>query len=406
MEYEIERAKSRLQKLVQQLEPEKSKPEKSGLFDRETHRQARQTISQEKARTIARSCELTPWRNLSPKSQAEYARKAGRLAGTTPSAYCREHNLSKSAWNVYKAAAQHLYKIEVETLNKELDKARKRKERPLVEHLRTELAESVQALQNAQNDTYTGQKKALSKKSLARYVDHNGPDPGREKWLEKSQTRQNRKSKRGILKKLDKNWMLHTQKFLPPEYQKAGAISHLTGARPGEIEKGVKCRLEYNTLLIEIEGGKQTKDGLRGQEWRRLELDAINPDIQPYINILFEGKKDGQIHVDFSHTNAKNKANAYSKAYERASFKGTGIKKVTPYTARHEIATRLKTEGLSADFIAQAMGHQGQKSQLAYGSFSKGRGGSGITNTQAKSQTREYKYQYAHTQSHDRGMEM
>ena len=87
------------------------------------------------------------------------------------------------------------------------------------------------------------------------------------------------KSKKGTLKKLKLGWQ---ERFLKanessPKYRGPGLLLRHSGARPVELQKGIRAELIGDEVLIEVNGGKVRATA--GQPWRKFRLKAaVLPD--------------------------------------------------------------------------------------------------------------------------------
>lgn len=151
-------------------------------------------------------------------------------------------------------------------------------------------------------------------------------------------------------------WMDLLFDSISPDYQNALAVAMLTGARPAEIQHGVKVKVTSEGMEITIAGAKLGEH--RGQPERTL-LIALESKAAKHLADL---AKDETISIQ---ANAKRFCDATRLAGKRAfpSLRSS----VSPYTLRHAIASTLKAAGVDPDGLAQVLGHRASRSQQSYG---------------------------------------
>lgn len=289
--------------------------------------------------------------NISEATKRDYAKKHERMqrTGTTP-----ESAGTKKAFYAYRAALLYGVSLKAASALKNRDKAA---------YLSNEWQAAMIALQRC---------KAI--------FDRYPPDPERNNrtngspsftWVDieahKSKTNAHWspvvKSKKRVLSKLRKIEDWHSKLFahVTPIHKNAAAICSLTGARPSEIARGVIVRVagkpDDQNLIITILGTKLTDTS--GQPERRVQVKINTPEA---MHLLEQCRNGNTLSVT---TNPVNFTAAIIKAGKIAFPHLTMT--VSPYVLRHSISAELKASGISAERIAQALGHQATKSQQAYG---------------------------------------
>lgn len=179
--------------------------------------------------------------------------------------------------------------------------------------------------------------------------------------------RSKRRSKRSCLPRWGE-WQADVLELATPVQRPGVAVMWATGARPAEIEKGVRLEWTATTdglaICATIEGAKVSE--VAGQPWRRVYVDPRSPAGEALAAVL-----DGQ-----ASSVVQRGAKRLNKDCEAIRAKG-GPAKVSPYSFRHQLAADLKAmhgqEG--AALTAAALGHATTRMQGRYGSVQQGRGG-------------------------------
>ncbi len=177
-----------------------------------------------------------------------------------------------------------------------------------------------------------------------------------------------RKGKRIGLSRLPANWRVKMLSACPSghEYHNAMLLSALSGLRPAELKKGVVVHATVDGVKISIEGAKVTE--IAGQPKRQLWFQADNRLVRGLLDQITASGKDRLI-VSIQD---KRKYCDYIRRLSKCHF--PNIKYVaSPYSFRHQFAADQKADGVSAERIAQMLGHVSERSQQRYGVARQGR---------------------------------
>ncbi|MCF8038963.1 MAG: site-specific integrase [Desulfohalobiaceae bacterium] len=342
-------------------------------------------INQEEARRIMKECsrELTAEDELSDKSLAKYEKQVERLGDNTPREYCEAKGTTRGTYYMYRAAALHHYSDKLREAINEVGKARRAKDQEWASKAREEMKETALHLQAIHDEQYEQTVRPPSRQRLQQLQAHHGDERG----LEIASRRQKRHGKRKSLAGLPEDWMIKVQRVVPEKYQQATAVLQATGLRPSEIERGVLVMGEEDQVVVKIWGSKYDhKD--KGHEYRILAFDRESAAGQLLDQHTLVGHPDeNPVRVS---TPENVSLDAFTKAYKRACEKALGFRgrKMSVYSARHQVGSNLKAEGWDHDDIARAMGHQSTESQAHYGSNKQGKGGSGLVAVDASGPVR------------------
>jgi cell pole-organizing protein PopZ len=163
---------------------------------------------------------------------------------------------------------------------------------------------------------------------------------------------------------------------ISPNYADAAAIVLVAGVRPKEIQNGIQISVIDGNLCVTVKGAKVGKS--RGQPERAILL-AVDCAAAKH---LAELAANGPITVT---TKPKSLCEAFRRAGRRA-FPRMRLS-VSPYSARHALASDLKAAGVDPEGIAQVLGHCATRSQQAYGRGSiRGRSGFSVLGVRASLQ--------------------
>jgi integrase len=200
-----------------------------------------------------------------------------------------------------------------------------------------------------------------------------------------------RKSKRGSLSGLPKNWQEIFWKSIPlqSKYYPQVAILILSGARPDEIETGVQVESNHETkeLLISIHGSKRGQDDENGQKWRRLRIDFGDADPSGPEVYLAQLTRDTSRIIQCE----KTKRLTDYVTYWGTKLFGKRDNSISPYSFRNQFCSDLKRDPKFGKMeIAQMMGHRSDRTQKRYGLFNLGKGGRGIKGVEASDEVRMY----------------
>lgn len=162
-------------------------------------------------------------------------------------------------------------------------------------------------------------------------------------------------------------------------YSDAAAIVLVAGVRPKEIQNGIQVSVIDGNLCVTVKGAKVGKS--RGQPERAI-LVAVDCAAAKHLAKL---AAYGPITVT---TKPKSLCEAFRRAGRRA-FPRMRLS-VSPYSARHALASDLKAAGVDPDGIAQVLGHCATRSQQAYGRASiRGRSGFSVLGVRASLPVRD-----------------
>lgn len=171
-----------------------------------------------------------------------------------------------------------------------------------------------------------------------------------------------RKSKRKTLPKLV-NWQSAAWDIATPAMRPALACLWV-GARPQEVEDGVKIEREAGAIAVTINGAKTTDHS--GQPWRTLRIDPASPAGKALSDVL--GVKQS--------VTVERRAKRISLDFSSRIRPQMGAN-VSAYSFRHQFSADLKAAGWSVEDIARAMGHLSTESATRYGTSGQGTAGGG-----------------------------
>jgi len=185
--------------------------------------------------------------------------------------------------------------------------------------------------------------------------------------------------KRSSLSRQPADWRTKLLACVNPGDRLALAILAMTGARPAELKKGVLIEaLEDGKLRFKILGAKVK--GENGQPWRTIEDDPKivlgdywGSKLWKYI------RKSGSKTVQIDDENVEG-SHAFQDRITRAT-KRAGLKNVTAYSLRHQLASDLKSlvnkGDISSIEASAALGHASERTKQHYGHTSQSRRGDG-----------------------------
>jgi integrase len=186
-----------------------------------------------------------------------------------------------------------------------------------------------------------------------------------------------KKSKRQVLGGLPKNWRELVIDAAKPQHKNAITVLSASGCRPAELAKGIDVASVDGTIVIVIQGVKVTE--YSGQPQRIILLDPL---LNPFARMLFDQlQPDEAIIVK---VNRWTLFDAVKSAVKRAGI--SKRKRVTPYCFRHQFASDVKAEGLSA---SEALGHATNRTQSNYGQKGQAKGRSGVKATKVTRPVRQ-----------------
>lgn len=196
------------------------------------------------------------------------------------------------------------------------------------------------------------------------------------------QRRQGKRRQVGKLAKLDPDWRMKIYARLPEQDKLPFLAAAATGARPGELHHGIQFVSQESLkgplaeklagkLALRVMGGKVRDNA--GQPWRDVVIGTEPGSLGAELKEAW--LRAGQP----AKVRCAGTKEAFSLAVAYAAAKvwpkhATGTKAaVSAYSLRHAFAADGRAQGLSAEQLAEAMGHISTRSQGQYG----GRKGSG-----------------------------
>jgi integrase len=178
-----------------------------------------------------------------------------------------------------------------------------------------------------------------------------------------------------LQRKLAANWREAAIALIEPAHRAPFLVLAVSGCRPAELAQGVKCTIASVrrsasdeitvTLVIEIKGVK-CRAGC-GQTLRSLTLDtALDDSLCGQLAADVVRARGG--HAGASMTVAMSYARLLKRMHAlRKNPRSKLSAGATPYYFRYAFRGDCDRRGLSRAAIAQAMGHQQERSSLAYG---------------------------------------
>jgi hypothetical protein len=161
------------------------------------------------------------------------------------------------------------------------------------------------------------------------------------------------------------------------KYRLAVLAASLSGARPKELEHGIKMIEHDGVLTLHIIGAKVIEGGVQGQEWREIEY-SISDDNPLIAAAVAELRNNGRNEILVSVASK----DAYTAALRRVGrvLWPRMKSETTGYCLRHMFASDLKAAGHSIETIAMALGHSVTRTQSLYGQAQISARGSGMLN--------------------------
>lgn len=191
-----------------------------------------------------------------------------------------------------------------------------------------------------------------------------------------TQPRRKRRSKRQALKGLPPTWRENLfERGASGKYADALLASALTGARPGEVVKGITAWLQHDealrieTLCLYVQGIKVKAQ--QGQRYRFMAYAA--EDNHPLVTALVKrlsslpGRK---LHI---HVAKADNFTAEVQRLARALWPDHG-QAITATCFRHQWSADVKSTG-DADAASRGLGHRSTKTRRHYGTAHQARGG-------------------------------
>lgn len=190
-----------------------------------------------------------------------------------------------------------------------------------------------------------------------------------------------KRSKRQMLHKLPDDFREQMYSAMSnSKYRLAVLAASLSGARPQELEYGIKMTERDGALTLHPIGAKVIEGGVQGQAWREIEY-SITDDNPLIAAALAELRSHGHNEILVSVSSK----DAYTAALRRVGrvLWPRMKSETTGYCLRHMFASDLKAAGLSIEAIAMALGHGVTRTQSLYGQAQISTRGSGMLNPTA-----------------------
>jgi len=179
------------------------------------------------------------------------------------------------------------------------------------------------------------------------------------------------------------------------------AVVAATGCRPDELRQGVQLQLRANgEIEVEITGSKVSERTGGGQAWRRFTVNptlTIGTQSARYIYDHLTGNRKQKPRRSFLRENGKpdpmrpvivkTEGRGWQQRLARAA-KSLGFEGVSPYSLRHEFATRYRSCMGNDDNLSAALGHRSSRMKRHYGSRRQGGGAHGISNIETSDPVR------------------
>lgn len=145
----------------------------------------------------------------------------------------------------------------------------------------------------------------------------------------------------------------------------------ITGCRPSEVALGVDIRRQGRQVLLGIRGAKVTADN--GQPYRVLSIDEDHPWGCRLVDCLSSA---------LTHAGYWESARSLQHRIRRVATQwqhSVGISgyQISAYSFRHQVASDLKRDGESAEWIAAVLGHRSTRTAASYGTWHQGKSGQG-----------------------------
>ena len=191
-------------------------------------------------------------------------------------------------------------------------------------------------------------------------------------------------SKRVRLRGLPTDW--RAQMFgglgTKSKYQAPLAVLSATGARPAELELGVKVALATDGQLVFTIQGVKTHGGKYGQEVRIL---TVRPETRETQFLA------AQVRAAGTPMTVSAKAGALSDRTRMLSAKVFPklTKSVSAYVFRHQMAADLKASGMAPVDVSAALGHSVEETKRFYGAAQSARSDGGVSKVQASRPVKE-----------------
>ena len=319
---------------------------------------------------------------VSDKTQARYDTLNERMQRTNQKP--EQIAGTRGSFKIYRAATVHAARTELRAALKDRD--------AILRAAKTEKAVRKSEQNPAQNRAQlrdVEQRIREAKATLEKYPPGTG-DPQRDMQRQSAyrgaEHSDRSNGKRDALAQRPVDWRDRLWGEIKDRDKDAVAVTALTGARPAELQKGVRVEhTKSGDLKFTIRGAKLGDD--RGQEKREIVISRTEAEKSVEGRHLLAQVKEGK-GCDVRIGDAKNFSDRVRHASERAM---PGERSVSPYDFRHAFSARIKDdERLTPSDRAAALGQQAERSQEAYGrASSAGHSGSGsISSARASSSTR------------------
>ncbi len=185
--------------------------------------------------------------------------------------------------------------------------------------------------------------------------------------------RQQRIGKRASIIGLHDGWQWDVCRHVKREYRFPALVLSLTGCRPAELAKGIELFIKGDLLMCRILGSK-----VSATKGHRTRIIGFDPNINPIANFLSEALKKFNTKRYIVKLPDGNSADAVQKFGDKiryAAQRKLGLKKVSAYSCRHQVASDLRQQGFSHTDIAMILGHRTTRMRKHYGLNAYGKGG-------------------------------
>lgn len=283
--------------------------------------------------------------NRSPATVAEYQGIRDRLDGQHWHTYATERCLAKRSAAVLRSASR-FNKAEL-----------------VLAHLSTmNMAQKV-------GDKDTAKAQRHQAETLIRSLEE--PEPT---YRPPGPVKRRKSSKRRSLSRLPKDWRDQVLEELSPDDLIPALVLILTGCRPVEYKNGVVFERNGDQLRATIQGGKCSALTQGGQKLRALDFSGQDGIARALLRMA--DKNGGQFV-------AQGDLGAWRKRLTRAGERA-GLRRLSPYSLRHQFASDQKQRGWNDDRLSQALGQASDRTRKHYGHSEQGRGrGGGLQSVSA-----------------------
>jgi integrase len=289
--------------------------------------------------------------NRSPSTVAEYLVIRDRLDGQHWHTYATERCLAKRSAAVLRSASRF------------------NKARMVLLHLSTmNMAQKI-------GDKDAAKAQRQQAEALIRSLDE--PEPT---YQPPGPVKRRKSSKRRSLSRLPKDWREQVLQELKPDDLIPAVVLILTGCRPVEYKYGVIFERHGDQLRATIHGGKCSTLTQGGQKIRALDFSGQDALARALLRMV---DKNGGRFV------TQGDLGAWRKRLTRAGER-VGLRRLSPYSLRHQFASDQKQRGWNDDRLSQALGQASDRTRKHYGHSEQGRGrGGGLQSVSASVAVRQ-----------------